>query len=181
MTVPRELPGRKFQSHPVVPPVRLIELATSTARCGVVEVQLLRGFEPHLHPQTESSGVVWGRPSPPALIVASGALLEGLERITRGLSRHRTIEGLVEPARGLPSPGPWARSDEVAPRSYGRVVPAGCCSSTTTIAYLAQLRGSGRRQTSWHGLWATGQWDPSRWPLHAMLRSSRIWVCSGGS
>ena len=28
---------------------------------------LLRGVGPHSHPRTESSGVVWGRPSPPAL------------------------------------------------------------------------------------------------------------------
>ncbi len=33
-------------------------------------MMLLRGFEPHSHPRTESSGVVWalwGGPAPPAL------------------------------------------------------------------------------------------------------------------
>jgi hypothetical protein len=30
-------------------------------------MKLPRGIEPHFHPRTESSGVVWGRPSPPAL------------------------------------------------------------------------------------------------------------------
>ena len=38
---------------------------------------LLRGFEPLSHPRTESSGVVWGGPSPPALARRVGCL-EGL-------------------------------------------------------------------------------------------------------
>lgn len=49
--------------------------------------------------------------------------LEGLERITRGLSRHRSTEGLVE------STGWWrappripARTVEVAPRLNGRTL-----------------------------------------------------------
>jgi hypothetical protein len=43
------------------------ELASSPARLGECAVMLLRGFAPHSHPRTESSGVVWGGPAPPAL------------------------------------------------------------------------------------------------------------------
>jgi hypothetical protein len=48
--------------------------------CGVV---LLRGFEPHSHPRTESSGLVWGGPSPPVLARRVGCPL------TRGLRWRR--------------------------------------------------------------------------------------------
>jgi hypothetical protein len=44
---------------------------------GVCSMLLLRGFEPLSHPRTESSGVVWGGPSPPALARRVGCL-EGL-------------------------------------------------------------------------------------------------------
>jgi hypothetical protein len=53
------------------------KLASSPACLGICGVMLLRGLEPHLHPRTESSGVVWGGPSPPALARGVG-FLEGL-------------------------------------------------------------------------------------------------------
>jgi hypothetical protein len=51
--------------------------------CRVCGMMLLRGFEPHSHPRSESSGVVWGGPSPPALARRVGRPL------SRGLSRPR--------------------------------------------------------------------------------------------
>ena len=38
------LPGRKFQSHPGVPPARLIELASSPARLGCVQYGAAQGI-----------------------------------------------------------------------------------------------------------------------------------------
>ena len=38
-----KLPGRKFQSHPGVPPARLIELASSPARLGSVQCGAAQG------------------------------------------------------------------------------------------------------------------------------------------
>jgi hypothetical protein len=54
--------ARSLPSHNA--PANLRPLPLVWGVCGVV---LLRGFEPHSHPRTESSGVVWGGPSPPAL------------------------------------------------------------------------------------------------------------------
>jgi hypothetical protein len=41
--VQSKLPGRKFQSHPGVPPARLIELASSPARLGSVQYGAAQG------------------------------------------------------------------------------------------------------------------------------------------
>ena len=49
---------------------------------------LPRGVGPHLRPQTESSGVVWGRPSPPEPAHAVGALLLVAQRAGRRRSRR---------------------------------------------------------------------------------------------
>ena len=93
---------------------------------------LLRGFGPHLHPRLESSGVVWGRPSPPAL----GSAESGLPSCSsRGLSYH----GGVGRTRGSPNttsaPVPIRSPPvEVAPR-WNVPAPAGCCCSTSTIGF----------------------------------------------
>ena len=58
---------------------------------------LLRGVGPHSHPQTESSGVVWGGTLP-----TCAARRVGCPR-SRGLSRHWSTEGLVDArSRGVP-------------------------------------------------------------------------------
>jgi hypothetical protein len=75
------LPGRKFQSHPAVPPGRLIELAPSSACHSCQEGYAAQGNRTPWHPRTESSGVVWGGPSPPSLIVASGSPLESRQEV----------------------------------------------------------------------------------------------------
>jgi hypothetical protein len=56
-----------------------------------VQHVLLRGVGPHSHPQTESSGVVWGGTLP-----TCADCRVGCPRLLRGLSRHRITEGLVE-------------------------------------------------------------------------------------
>ena len=82
---------------------------------------LLRGVGPHLHPLTESSGVVWGRPSPPALDSSRrGAMCRSRRGACRG--RRCPLE-------------PWPPVDR-APRSNSPA-PAGCCASKSTNAERA--------------------------------------------
>ena len=79
---------------------------------------LLRGVGPHSHPRTESSGVVWGRPSPPALDSSRrGAMCRSRRGACRG--RRCPLE-------------PWPPVDR-APRSNSPA-PAGCCASKSTNA-----------------------------------------------
>ena len=93
---------------------------------------LLRGFGPHLHPRLESSGVVWGRPSPPALSLPSrGFALAWLEGLVEPWG-SRSDEGLVERDVGpVPIRSPPV---DVAPR-LNVPAPAGCCHSTSTIGF----------------------------------------------
>ena len=82
---------------------------------------LLRGVGPHLHPRTESSGVVWGRPSPPALDSSRrGAMCRSRRGACRG--RRCPLE-------------PWPSVDR-APRSNSPA-PAVCCASKSTNAERA--------------------------------------------
>ena len=82
---------------------------------------LTRGVRPHLHPQTQSSGLVWGRLSPPA--PARSVVLPSWWLVCRG---RRSVGEVPESARGrtrgrLP-PYPWTtgRTDSNVP------APAGC-------------------------------------------------------
>jgi hypothetical protein len=87
-----------------------------------------------LHPRTESSGVVWGGPAPPALIVAPFARVE--RRGCAGVSRLLGVEGL---AGGRPS------RSKLAVRA---VVPVRRYRSTTAIGFDAASGAQGARTNS---------------------------------
>ena len=89
-------------------------------------MKLLRGIEPHFHPRTESSGVVWGRPSPPALDSCRWVRLRVARRSRLpGWAMCRSLRGACR-TRGRRSP-PALRGPPVDRAHRSNVpAPAGC-------------------------------------------------------
>jgi hypothetical protein len=102
-------------------------------------MMLLRGFEPHLHPRTESSGVVWGGPSPPVLARRVGCPL------SRGLRWRRP--------RGAGSSRWGGDESSPGPRHHARSVGVGTCGSLdqNAVTYPDCLR-------LWCPVWHVHNW-----------------------
>ena len=147
------LSGRKFQSHPGVPPGRLLELASSSARVGMWSWCRCSGVSnPIRIPERRAAGWVWGRP-PPTCAGSSRWVpsLEGLglAKTARCLPRH------VVRVVGAPTRSQWfllAPEPQGASGCGATDVPQGCmaawCSpGTSTIGFGLGRMGRRARVT----------------------------------